>query len=46
MHFVLFVFLGQGFSVALESVLELDLVDQAGLELTEIRLPLHPKHWG
>ncbi|KAH0517799.1 RING finger protein 17 [Microtus ochrogaster] len=32
-----------GFSVALEPVLELALVDQAGLELTEIRLPLPPK---
>ena len=30
----------QGFSVALEPVLQLALVDQAGLELTEIRLPL------
>ena len=30
------------FSVALELVLELALVDQAGLELTEICLPLPP----
>ncbi|ERE86443.1 dol-P-Man:Man(7)GlcNAc(2)-PP-Dol alpha-1,6-mannosyltransferase isoform 1 [Cricetulus griseus] len=33
----------QGFSVALEAVLELALVDQAGLELTEICLPLPPE---
>ncbi|ERE66520.1 hypothetical protein H671_8g19362 [Cricetulus griseus] len=33
----------QGFSVVLEAVLELALVDQAGLELTEIRLPLPPE---
>ena len=38
-------FLKQGFSVALEPVLELILVDQAGLELTEICLPLPPKCW-
>ncbi|CAO2599084.1 hypothetical protein LEMLEM_LOCUS9700, partial [Lemmus lemmus] len=31
--------------VALEPVLELALVDQAGLELTEIRLPLPPECW-
>ena len=45
--FVLFfVFiLRQGFSVALEPVLELALVDQAGLELTEICLPLPPECW-
>ena len=36
----------QDFSVALESVLELALVDQAGLELTEIRLPLPPESAG
>ncbi|KAM7328241.1 hypothetical protein ACRRTK_012333 [Alexandromys fortis] len=35
----------QGFSVALEPVLELNFVDQAGLKLTEIRLPLPPKCW-
>ena len=35
-----FGFLRQGFSVALEPVLERALVDQAGLELTEILLPL------
>ena len=35
----------QGFSVALEPVLELALVDQADLELTEIRLPLPPECW-
>ena len=43
-----FVFLGfsrQGFFVALEPVLALVLVDQASLELTEIRLPLPPKCW-
>ena len=33
----------QGFSVALESVLELALTDQADLEVTEIRLSLPPK---
>ena len=32
----------QGFSVALEPVLELALVDQVGLELTEIYLPCLP----
>ena len=37
--------LRQSFSVALEPVLELALVDQAGLDLTEIRLPLPPKYW-
>ena len=30
----------QGFSIALEPVLELAVVDQAGLKLTEIHLPL------
>ena len=34
-----------GFSVALEPDLELTLLDQAGLELSEIRLPLPPKWW-
>ena len=43
---VLFCFSRQGFSVALEPVLELGLVDQAGLELTEIRLLLPPECWG
>ena len=38
-----FGFSRQGFSVALEPVLELALVDQAGLKLTEIRLPLPPE---
>ena len=32
----------QGISVALQPVLELALVDQGGLELTEICLPLPP----
>ena len=32
-----------GFSVALEPILELALVDQAGLELTEICLSLPPE---
>ena len=39
LFFFYFDFLRQGFSVALEPVLELVLVHQAGLELTEIRLP-------
>ena len=30
---------------ATQPVLKLALVDQAGLELTEIRLPLPPKCW-
>ena len=34
----------QGFSVALEPILELTVVDQAGLEPTEI-LPLPPECW-
>ena len=40
-------FSSQGFSVALEAVLELVLIDQAGLELTEIclPLPLPPECW-
>ena len=41
--FVCFCLLRQGFSEALESVLELVLVDQAGLELTETCLPLPPE---
>ena len=44
-NFFIFYFSRQGFSVALEPVLELALVDQAGLELTEIRLPLPPECW-
>ena len=43
--FFFFGFSRQGFCVALEPVLELALVDQAGLDLTEIRLPLPPKYW-
>ena len=41
-NIVLFFFLRQGFFVALEPVLALALIDQVGLELTEIRLPLPP----
>ena len=41
----LFDFSRQGFSVAEEPVLELALVDQAGLKLKEIPLPLPPKCW-
>ena len=37
--FCLFAFLRQGFSVALQPVLELALVDQTGSKLTEILLP-------
>ena len=40
-----FSFSRQGFSVTLEPVLELALVDQDGLELTEIHLPLPPQCW-
>ena len=40
------VFLGQGFSVALGPILELALVDQAGLKLTEILLSLFPRVLG
>ena len=45
--FVLFCFSRQSFSVALEPIPELALVevDQAGLELTEIQLSLPPKCW-
>ena len=44
--FVLFYcFSRQGISVALEPVLEPALVDQAGLKLTEIHLPLPPECW-
>ena len=42
---VCFVFSRLGFSIAVEPVLELALVDQAGSELTEIRLPLLSKCW-
>ena len=35
----------RGFSVALEPVLELAIVDQADFKLTEIHLPLSPKCW-
>lgn len=42
MEVFVFVFLRQGFSVALEAVLELALIDQAGLKITEICLPLPP----
>ena len=38
-----FQFSTQGFSVALGPILKLALVDQAGLELTEILLPLLPE---
>ena len=40
--FVLFCFSRQGFSVALNLVLELALLDTAG---AEIRLPLPPESW-
>ena len=43
--FFLFLFLKQGFSVALEPVLELALIDQAGFKLKEIRLPLPSECW-
>ncbi|KAM7339639.1 hypothetical protein ACRRTK_000254 [Alexandromys fortis] len=43
---LLFCFSRQGFSVVLEPVLELTLVDQAGLGLTKtIHLPLPPEFW-
>ena len=41
----LFIFSRYGFSIAMESVLELALVDQAGLKLTKIHLPLPPESW-
>ena len=44
-YFTLFFFFRQGFFVALEPVLELVLVDQAGLELTEICPTLPPECW-
>ena len=43
--FLGFGFLRQGFSVALEPVLALALVDQAGLKVTEIHPPLPPECW-
>ena len=45
LFFSFFLFSRQGFSVALIPVLDLALVDQAGLKLTEIRLLLPPKCW-
>ena len=45
MFSVCFWFLRQGFSVVLETVLELAVVDQAQGELTEIPLPVPPKGW-
>ena len=39
-----FCFSRHGFFVVLEPILELALIDQAGLELTEIHLPLPPKY--
>ena len=44
-YFLFFGFLRQGFSVALGPTLELAVIDQAGLELTEIHLPLLPECW-
>ena len=44
-NFFLFWFFETGFSVALEAVLELALIDQAGLQLTEICLLLPPNSW-
>ena len=41
--FIYFGFSRQGFSVALEPVLELALVDQGGLKLIEIHLPMPPE---
>ena len=43
--FFFFGFSRLGFSVVLEPVLELALVDQAGLKLTAICLPLPPECW-
>ena len=43
--FYLFVCLFERAFLCLEAVLELALVDQAGLELTEIQLPLPPECW-
>ena len=49
-HYLVMIFGGLGrsrkaFSVGLEPARELALVDQAGLELTEICLPLPPECW-
>ena len=38
-------FLRQSFSAVLESILELAFVDQVGLKLTDILLPLPPEYW-
>ena len=43
--FLCFCFSRQGFSVALEPVQDLTIIDQTGLELIEIHLPLPPKCW-
>ena len=43
--FFFFGFSRKDLCVALESDMELDLVDQTGLEITEICLPLPPKYW-
>ena len=40
--FLFFCFLRQGLSIALEPVLELALIEQDSLDLTEIHLPLPP----
>ena len=40
--FLFFGFSRQSFSIALDPVLELALLDQAGLELTEIRMHMPP----
>lgn len=46
MDFYFILFLAFLFSLAFFwPILDLALVDQAGLELTEIRLPLPPKGW-
>ena len=37
--------LRKGFSIVLEPVLELDLADKAGLELTDTHLPLPSEWW-
>ena len=44
-YLLFFGFLRQGFSVALEAVLELSLVEQDGIEITEIHLPLPSECW-
>ena len=43
--FLFVCFWRQDFFMVLEPVLEVALVDQAGLELTEICLPLCPESW-